>query len=101
MLNSYYRKLCAVVLPYAGRQMYMHTFDLSRPAMATGFEDYLEPVSTLCAAAGAVRGLAHMTVDEKVIAAGMSQRRPKPHVDGCFIPARATWGHDNPGSRLQ
>jgi hypothetical protein len=97
MLYSDYRMLLPVDLPYAGRQKYMHTFDLSAPVMAAGFEDYLGPVVKLCAAAGAMRGLAHMTVDEKWIAAGMSQRRPKPHVDGCFMPASANWGHPQPG----
>lgn len=96
MLESDYRELCPVALPYAGRQMYMHTFDLADPKMALGFADYLEPVRQLCAAAGALHGLAHMTVDEKLVKAGMSQRRPKPHVDGCFIPAADVWGH-NPG----
>lgn len=66
MLNSDYRELCAVNLPYSGRQKYMHTFDLARPVMAQGYKDYLEPVMALCAAAGAKEGLAHMTVDEKV-----------------------------------
>jgi hypothetical protein len=97
MLNSDYRELCTVALPYAGRQKYMHTFDLAKPVMAAGFEDYLEPVRQLCAAAGATRGLAHMTVDEKLVVAGMSQRRPKPHVDGCFMPSRGDWGHDGGG----
>jgi hypothetical protein len=60
--------------------------------MAEGFEDYLEPVVALCRSAGATSGLAHMTVDEKVVVAGMSQRRPKPHVDGCFIPTEMRWG---------
>lgn len=92
-LNSDYRPLCAVSLPYQGRQRYMHTFDISNPVMAEGFEDYLNPVVTLCRAAGAGNGLAHMTVDEKVVQAGMSQRRPKPHVDGCFMPQRMHWGH--------
>jgi hypothetical protein len=92
-LNSDFRPLCAVDLPYQGRQRYMHTFDLASPVMAAGFEDYLEPVVSLCRAAGALRGLAHMTVDEKVVAAGMSQRRPKPHVDGCFMPNQMNWGH--------
>lgn len=97
MLNSDYWRLCSVDLPYAGRQMYMHTFDLSAPRMATGYEDYLEPVVRLCRAAGAYRGQAHMTVDEKIVAAGMSQRRPGPHVDGCFRPdhpAGPKWGHN-------
>lgn len=98
MLNSDYRALCAVTLPYAGRQRYMHSFDLAAPVMAEGFEDYLRPVEALCRAAGAVRGIAHMTVDEKIVAAGMSQRRPKPHVDGVFMPERMAWGgHPSPG----
>lgn len=94
MLDSNYKKLCEVVLPYNGRQMYMHTFDLAKPIMAYGFEDYLIPVLTLCAAAGATSGIAHMTVDEKTITAGISQRRPKPHVDGCFYPEKKSWGHE-------
>jgi hypothetical protein len=97
MLNSDYRELCAVTLPYADRQKYMHTFDLARPAMPGGFEDYLDPVSALCDAAGAKVGVAHMTVDEKVVFSGMSQRRPKPHVDGCFMQGHARWGHPDPG----
>ena len=97
MLNSDYRPLCRVDLPFAGRQKYMHSFDLARPVMAPGFEDYLEPVRALCRAAGAVSGVAHMTVDEKIVASGMSQRRPRPHVDGCFVPALMSWDHPEPG----
>jgi hypothetical protein len=96
MLNSDYRRLCSVELPYAGRQKYMHAFDLSSPSMADGYEDYLEPVKLLCRAAGAVAGIAYMTVDEKIVEAGMSQRRPKPHVDGCFMPMQCNWGHEPP-----
>lgn len=96
MLNSYYRALCPVALPFNWRQKYMHSFDLAAPVMADGFEDYLEPVTTLCRSAGAISGTAHMTVDEKLVGAGMSQRRPKPHVDGCFIPAKQWWGHPGP-----
>lgn len=92
MLNSDYRQLCDVRLPYADRQRYMHSFDLACPVMAEGFEDYLEPVAALCKAAGATQGIAHMTVDEKIVPAGMSQRRPKPHVDGCFMPKQMRWG---------
>jgi hypothetical protein len=80
------------MLPYSGRQKYMHTFDLANPVMAEGFEDYLAPVKILCDVAGVTHGLAHMTVDEKIVVAGMSQRRPKPHVDGCFMPSRQSWG---------
>jgi hypothetical protein len=88
MLHSYYVPLCKVILPYKDRQHYMHSFDLAKPVMREGFEDYLEPVLALCRAADATKGIAHMTVDEKIVKAGMSQRRPKPHVDGCFIPGK-------------
>jgi hypothetical protein len=97
MLNSNYRPLCAVALPYDGRQMYMHTLDFATPSMPAGYEDYLGIVTALCESAGAARGIVHVTVDEKVVAARMSQRRPKPHVDGCFIPDRGVWGHDGGG----
>lgn len=93
MLKSDYRELCKVELPYRERQMYMHTFDLSDQSMPVGYEDYLPVVKSLCLSAGAVSGVAHMTVDEKLVTAGMSQRRPKPHVDGCFSPSRMDWGH--------
>jgi len=99
-LLSDYRELLPVKFPpFLGRQKYMHTFDLSHPIPAPGFEDYFEVVYNLCHAAGAREGLAHMTVDEKIVKAGMSQRRPKPHVDGCFIPSVSNWGHDGGGGR--
>lgn len=92
MLNSFFQSLVPVNLPYKGRQHYMHGFDLSNPTMLEGFEDYLEPVTVLCKAAGAVEGIAYMTVDEKIVEAGMSQRKPDPHVDGCFMPELNRWG---------
>lgn len=96
-LYSDYRELCPVVLPYVGRQKYMHTFDLAAPVMPVGCEDYLEPVLALCRAANARVGIAYMTVDEKLVQAGTSQRRPRPHVDGCFMPARMDWSHGGGG----
>ncbi len=70
----------------------MHSFDLANPVMAKGYEDYLESVITLTSAAKAFSGIAHMTVDEKIVSAGMSQRRPGPHVDGCYLPEKTMWG---------
>lgn len=93
MLNSNFRRLGSVTLPYTGRQEYMHSFDLSAPCMAHGYEDYLSIVTALCGAAGAHNGTAYMTVDEKIVTAGTSQRRPAPHVDGCFMPEVGDWSH--------
>lgn len=86
MLHSRFRPLAAINLGFAGRQMYMHAFDLAKPSVPMGYGDYLDVITTLCNAAGAKEGTAYLTVDEKIVKAGMSQRRPKPHVDGCFMP---------------
>lgn len=84
-LNSSYRRLTSIQLPpFAGRQMRYHSFDLAHPMMPAGYADYFTCVTSLCEAAGAASGTAYLTVDEKLIEAGMSQRRPRPHVDGCF-----------------
>ena len=97
MLLSSFKQLIPVSLPYAGRQYYMHGFDLSKPTVPKGFEDYLQTVKELCEAAGAYIGKAFLTVDEKVIPAGMSQRKPGPHVDGCFMEHMNSWGGGGSG----
>ena len=95
MLNSHYKKLVPVELPYAGRQLYMGTLDAGQLVMPKGYEDYHVPVTDLLAAAGIDKGTVFMTVDEKIVQPGMSQRRPGPHVDGCFRPGPApSWHHD-------
>jgi hypothetical protein len=92
-LISDYKPIHQVTLPnFKNRQKYMHSFELSNPKMANGFEDYLGVVSDLCLSVGAINGIAHMTVDEKIIEAGMSQRKPNPHVDGCYYPDLNAWG---------
>lgn len=97
MLNSDFRELCGVDLPFKNRQRYMHGFDLANPVMAEGFEDYLEPVIALCKTANATIGKAWMTVDEKIVSAGNSQRRPGPHVDGQYLTHSKRWGHGGGG----
>ena len=92
MLHSTYRPLCAVALPFAGRQHYMHGFDLAAPSVPEGFEDYLPSVIALCDEAEAYEGKAFLTIDEKIIPAGESQRRPGPHVDGMFLEHMNYWG---------
>lgn len=102
-LISNYRPLGSVVLPpYQGRQIRYHAFDLARPALPEGLADYLQSVSVLCAAAGAKEGEAYLTIDEKLIQAGHSQRRPRPHVDGCFrqVGDQMDWGGGGGGGWL-
>ena len=97
MLESWVRNLGRIALPeWTGRRKYMHTFDAGGPAMAAGFEPYLPVVSSLCRAA-AITGNAHLTVDESIVEAGRSQRRPGAHVDGCFVPEERGWTHGGGG----
>jgi len=94
MLHSNFTELNPVVFPaYQARQKYMQTFDVANPIMAEGYDDYLSLVMALCKKAGVESGVAHMTVDEKVVAPGFSQRRPGAHVDGKFMPSLGHWGH--------
>lgn len=102
MLYSYYFSLCPVTLPWAGRQFYMHEFDLAVPSVPTGFEDYQPIVRQIVARSSECLGtpfrrmrkaIAYLTIDEKIVGRGQSQRKPGPHVDGCFIPAAQSWGH--------
>ena len=74
VLQSQYRELCPVTLPYDDRQLYMHTFMAQVPGVLRGYGDYLPIVTSLCRAVGAT-GVAHMTVDEKWVPEGWSQRR--------------------------
>lgn len=97
MLDSHYRDLGEIVLPvWQGRQHYMHTFDTDTFIMYEGYEDYQEPVRLLCMNAS-FSGVAHMTVDEKIIQPGWSHRRPGAHVDGRFLVEAMRWGHPGPG----
>ena len=100
-LNSSYAHLGAIKLPvWQGRQRYMHTFNPQSPVMAEGYEDYLATVTALCLAAEDLTNHpiheVHMTVDEKIVQPGMSQRRDGAHVDGCFMPVLQVWGHPEP-----
>ena len=98
MLHSKFVDLGEVKLPeWQGRQKYMMSFDPANPVMAEGYEDYLEPAMHLIMAAGIQADEVHMTVDEKIVQPGFSQRRPGAHVDGCFMPVGQFWGHPGPG----
>ena len=92
-LVSRYSPLCAIMLPFKGRQHYMHEIDCAAVEMPEDLKDYEQPVRELLDAARVKGGRAFVTVDEKMVLAGQSQRRPGPHVDGCFQPERGRWGH--------
>ena len=94
MLVSRFSDLRAITFPvWSGRQMYMNTVDPSDPRMDEGFEDYNDMIRQLCGAAGYTGPEVHVTVDEKVVQAGMSQRRTDAHVHGHFVKSEGVWGH--------
>jgi len=88
MLHSFYYPIARVEFPeYLGRQHYMHEFDPMHPTMPRGFEDYIPMACKLADAMGVIDPI-FITIDEKIVQSGQSQRRPGPHVDGCFIPTK-------------
>lgn len=90
MLDSFYRRLCEVKFPeYQARQHYMHEFNPLKPTMPKGLEDYIPMISFLAWQVDVTDPI-FVTIDEKIIQPGMSQRRPGPHVDGCFMKAEPT-----------
>ena len=97
-LQSSYEDLGEVVMPvWQGRESSMYRFDPSAPVMEAGFEDYVDVVSTLVRAAGVQGREAYLTVDEKMVAPQMSQRRPGAHVDGRVSGREQIWRHYGPG----
>lgn len=85
--------LCSITLPYKGRQLYMAPIDIYKPEMPDGYEDYLDIFKTVTEMACAFDGEAFLTVDEKHLAPGDTQRRPGPHIDGNYNAAMGLdWG---------
>ena len=93
-LNSYATELCHVNFPaFEGRQKYMYTFPedlrtITDPLLKV-YEGLAEKALSFIPNLKAV----HMTVDEKVVKEGWSQRKPGPHVDGRFMPEEMRWSH--------
>src|ERR1700744_3020663 len=97
LLDSNYKKLIPVDLPFSGKSVYMHPIEMDNPQMPSGFEGYLKPVQSLLESLGLCKfsETAFVTVDEKYVEAGLTQRRPKPHIDGKWIPS--LYGHGGHG----
>ena len=96
-LNSDYKQLSGFEFPeYQARQAYMVSFDAQDCRLPYEYCDYNPIIEALLRDAGIDSGEIHMTIDEKIVQPGMSQRKPGPHVDGKFHKQRMAWGH-NPG----
>lgn len=95
MLESYFKRLGPVFLPspYNGRQVYMQMIDAAKPSLPDFLEDYLDFVKCVLSDIGLKSGKVYMTVDEKIVRAGESQRKPHPHVDGHFYPELGKRSH--------
>jgi hypothetical protein len=95
ILNSHSRHIAPIVFPeYAGRQYYMATTMGHSVSLPEGIEAYNVPVQKLCDLIE-YKGIIHVTIDEKVVKKGHTQRKPELHVDGRFT--GASWGHPSPG----
>lgn len=70
--------------PYTGRQQYMATTSGEEVSLPRHIAVYNRVVQELCESLN-YRGLIHVTVDEKELKIGQTQRKPELHVDGRFM----------------
>lgn len=80
---------------YNGRQHYMATTQGNSPSLPKHIREYEPIVKSLCERIG-YKGVVHITVDEKQLLAGETQRKPHPHIDGRFM--RDAEGNEGWGS---
>lgn len=94
ILHSESKFIKPIVFPeYKGRQHYMATTSGVSVELPDHISEYNKEVQELCDALN-YKGLIHVTIDEKVVKKGASQRKPELHVDGRFT--GSMWGHPSP-----
>jgi hypothetical protein len=79
---------------FLGRQHYMATTNAMNVDLPEQISVYNSEVQTLCNSIG-YKGIIHVTIDEKFVEAGKTQRKPDIHVDGRFM--GADWSHEGGG----
>src|SRR5690348_5298778 len=87
MIQSKVKALGPFTLPaFAGDQLYMHPIEVgSRWRLPESLERWTSTVAAMLALAPSIVGRAFVTIDQREVKQGRSQRRPGPHVDGNFI----------------
>jgi hypothetical protein len=91
VLHSTSRYITDLKFPeFMARQHYMATTQGGYVDLPEHINVYNGAVQSLCDEIG-YKGLIHVTVDEKQLKAGETQRKPELHVDGRFT--GMSWGH--------
>ena len=91
IVDSYSRKVCDISFPeFQAAQQYMATTQGGFVELPGHIKQYEIAVQTLCNKLN-YKGQIHVTVDEKTILKGDTQRKPELHVDGRF--AGNKWSH--------
>jgi hypothetical protein len=94
LLDSRSRFVTEIKFPaFMGRQHYMATTHGGQVDLPDHIAVYNDRVQALCNKLG-YSGIIHVTIDEKLVRKGATQRKPELHVDGRFT--GTDWGH-SPG----
>ena len=95
ILNSSSRYIKAAVLPnFNSLQHYMAKTNSNKVVLPNNIKHYEPIVQDLCSTLN-YDGIIHVTVDEKLVKKGKTQRKPELHVDGRF--SGMDWSHPYPG----
>lgn len=84
-LFSRIKSIGKVTFPqFRAAMLYMHEFDLAKPDLPEGYEDFNELFTTMLAHSGLKEGRAHVTIDCRSVLKGKTHRLSGPHVDGNY-----------------
>jgi hypothetical protein len=99
MIVSKVQFLAKFALPaFAGDQLYMHEIAIGEKwSLPPALVRWTDTVRAMLALAPGVQGRAFVTVDQREVKRGQSQRRPGPHVDGNYL---FDWGGGGGGGWL-
>ncbi len=95
-MNSEIKRVGSLVFPtFSGVRIMMMPFHIHDPArtLPDSLAAWRAAVEALCSRASRARGVAYLTIDEAIVLAGETHRRPGLHVDGIGPNGeRAAWG---------
>jgi hypothetical protein len=93
LLNSVVKNVGSIPPPvFKGDQLYMQAVDAATRKLPTEFSRWSETVSAMLDRVPMTEGVVYLTIDEKELTPGKSQRRGGAHVDGIWIPEKKAHG---------
>lgn len=93
MINSKIKEVAAINFPkFKQGHLYMHPINLENPILPDEYYQYKDALNKMLSNSPVKKGIAYVTIDNKLVTKGNSHRRGGPHVDGNFLFGWGTGG---------